>query len=212
MSRNLGVSTKSLRGGTMCATAALVGALLVGCAQYSNQSVGPRWLFGGEESASSSRASAIPESALAPRATAIPESGAAAANLVERDWPYEEAAAIQSVGVRPHARVQRLSFRPGSASLDLEAQGALRESLHDFESNTRWKIVIVGATDRNEARANPMHLCEQRTDVVKRWLVGQGVDGSRISTMSVGSGYAEGDEFSPTTMESDRRVDVWAFM
>lgn len=127
------------------------------------------------------------------------------------DWAYADPP-IAPGGLDTHQRIQRITFERGSARLDQEAHGALFQVKDRVRESTRWHVMAVGFADREEAKADSRKLAQSRAEAVKRWLVGQGVAPDRISTMSMGSRYAEGDAFEPMAMRSDRRVEVWTFM
>lgn len=130
----------------------------------------------------------------------------------ESDWTYTERPAVPT-GFSPHQRMQRLSFAVGATGLDREANGALMQVRDQLKANTRWHLVVVGMTDKDEEQGlNPGTLSDARAQTVKSWLVQQGIDADRITTVGFGSRYAVGDQFQPTTKRSDRRVEVWAFM
>jgi outer membrane protein OmpA-like peptidoglycan-associated protein len=130
----------------------------------------------------------------------------------ESDWTYTERPAVPN-GFSAHQRMQRLSFAVGATNLDREAHGALMQVRDQLKANTRWHLLVVGMTDRDEEQGlNPGRLSDARAQTVKTWLVQQGIDADRITTAGFGSRYAVGDQFQPMTKRSDRRVEIWAFM
>jgi outer membrane protein OmpA-like peptidoglycan-associated protein len=94
-------------------------------------------------------------------------------------------------------------------SADLLAAG--RASLDDFvgksKENSSAEITVVGYTDRLGSEAYNQQLSEARTEVVKDYLVSEGIDASRIS--AEGRGQAQ-----PTTTadecNGDRSAEVIA--
>lgn len=128
-----------------------------------------------------------------------------------REWPYAEAPAVPKA-IRVHKRLQRVTFPAGSSALNGEARGALRETATLLKENPRWHILVVGLTDNRGETQSPMKLCNARANSVKAFLVDLGVAERRLSTMALGSKYAKGDKFQPTTVARDRRVELWAFM
>lgn len=130
---------------------------------------------------------------------------------VVSEWFYSEAANVPQ-GHKVHKRVQRVTFPSGSSALNTEGRGALRQTVEILKTNPRWHILIAGLADNQGETGNPMQLCDARAKSVRSFLVDQGIEETRISTMALGSKYAEGDKFQPVTVASDRRAELWAFM
>jgi OOP family OmpA-OmpF porin len=130
---------------------------------------------------------------------------------VVAEWLYEEAANVPE-GHKVHKRIQRVTFPSGSSALNTEGRGALRETVEILKTNPRWHILIAGLADNQGETGNPMQLGDARAKSVRSFLVDQGIEETRISTMALGSKYAEGDKFQPVTVASDRRAELWAFM
>ncbi len=126
------------------------------------------------------------------------------------EWAYTEPPVVPD-GFKAQQRVQRVSFGAGSASLGSEARGALSGSMELIEAQFQWHLLLVGFTDNAGEAGKADALARERTDTVRRYLEGRGIDGSRITTMSMGSRYAEGDQYTPETRARDRAVEVWAF-
>ena len=127
------------------------------------------------------------------------------------EWPYAEAAPAPD-GAKVHQRIQRVSFDTGSTALSSESRGALALSTDALATNPRWHLVLVGSGDSVSESATADKLGTSRAEAVKKFLTGKGIDGSRISVMSVGAKYAKGDRTSPEARARDRAVEVWAFL
>jgi outer membrane protein OmpA-like peptidoglycan-associated protein len=108
--------------------------------------------------------------------------------------------------------MQRVTFPSGSSALNTEGRGALRQTVETLKTNPRWHILIVGLADNQGETGSPMKICGARAKTVRSYLINQGIKETRISTMALGSKYAEGDKYQPLTVASDRRAELWAFM
>ncbi len=153
--------------------------------------------------AGSSGASAEPNLRVQERTATLPPPPAPV-----RDWAYDEAPAVPA-GLKPHQLLKNLTFASGSSSLDREGQGALLEAVKELKVNTRWHVLVAGfAGNRGEGAS----VGQARAESVGKFLRSQGIDAARISTMNLGSKYAQGREYEPQQQALDRRAEVWAFM
>lgn len=94
-------------------------------------------------------------------------------------------------------------------SAELRAAG--RETLDDFvdksNENSSAQISVVGYTDRLGSDAYNQQLSEQRTDVVKDYLVSEGIEASRIS--AEGKGHAQ-PNMTADECQGERSAEVIA--
>ncbi len=128
-----------------------------------------------------------------------------------RSWPYQEAASTPA-GVRPYKLINQLTFSAGGSALNQEAKGALIEASRQLKLNPRWQALLVGFTDQHGEQGRSLALGRARAEAAQEFLISQGVEKSRITLQSLGSAYAKGDQYQPTQLETDRRVEVWALM
>lgn len=76
-----------------------------------------------------------------------------------------------------------------------------------MEHPTR-KVLVEGFTDSTGSDAYNLQLSERRAQAVKRALVKEGVDFSRIRTIGFGKDYPVADNSTPASRAMNRRVEV----
>ena len=91
-------------------------------------------------------------------------------------------------------------FDAGKSDLNADAQQNLNAVAQNLKDNAAWKVEIVGYTDTSGNKASNLLLSKRRADAVKKYLVDQGVDGSRLSTTAGGEDTSGGS--------NQRRVEI----
>jgi len=132
------------------------------------------------------------------------------ATPTQTTWPYREAPGV-SGGHKPVRRVQVVTFPQNSASLSTEAAGALGVITDELKTNTKWSILVAGFADKMGESAGGQPLGTKRAQAVADYLASRGVAKDRIHLQSLGSTYAEGDQWTKEAQKQDRRAEVWAF-
>jgi SH3 domain-containing YSC84-like protein 1 len=94
-------------------------------------------------------------------------------------------------------------FDVNQSDLSQDAQQSLNDVAQTLKTNGDWKVKVVGWADPSGHKASNYILSKKRADAVKKYLVDQGIDGSRISTS------ARGEDTSGTDPAKERRVDVY---
>lgn len=122
-------------------------------------------------------------------------------------WPYSQAPEVPD-GFKAVRRLKVVSFPSGGSSLNNEASGALSEAVQMLKENSAWHILCVGHTD-NAGESSSVGM--SRAKAAASLFRGRGIDRSRIHTQSVGSAYAEAQEYETEQRKRDRKVEVWAF-
>jgi outer membrane protein OmpA-like peptidoglycan-associated protein len=92
-------------------------------------------------------------------------------------------------------------FDPNSAILSSSARASLDRAAGVFLDYPATAIVVQGHADRTTNEQTAVDLSQRRADAVKNYLVGRGVDGSRIASVGYGATYAE-------SHANNRRVDL----
>lgn len=84
--------------------------------------------------------------------------------------------------------LETLSFNNGSSSLLVEngSYANLEKTLRKMESNPDLDLVLGGHASRCGDPSPNFKLSSARLDIVSRWLVGQGIDSSRIICLNYG--------------------------
>jgi len=109
-----------------------------------------------------------------------------------------------------HTTVHRdllITFKQGSAELTDQGQANAKvfaTALKEVPQLTEARFQLTGYTDSTGAKSKNMALSQQRADAVKGFLMGLGVDGSRLTA----KGYGAHDFLPgiPSTAPENRRV------
>lgn len=99
-------------------------------------------------------------------------------------------------------------FDLNKAELKPAAYRNVRQLAEFLRENPERKVLIEGFTDSTGAAAYNVQLSERRAESVKRALVKEGVDFSRISTVGFGKEYPVADNATPASRSMNRRVEV----
>ncbi|MGA7623079.1 MAG: YSC84-related protein [Candidatus Acidiferrales bacterium] len=94
-------------------------------------------------------------------------------------------------------------FDLNRSDLAPDAQQNLNAVAQTLKDHPDWKVKVVGWADTSGNKASNLILSKKRADAAKKYLVDQGVDGSRISTS------ARGEDTSGTDPSKERRVDIY---
>ena len=86
---------------------------------------------------------------------------------------------VQNVG-------DRVFFATDQSSLDGSARATLRNQAQWLAQNTEIRIVVEGHADERGTRDYNLALGARRANAVRDFLISQGVDGSRLQTISYG--------------------------
>jgi peptidyl-prolyl cis-trans isomerase SurA len=91
-----------------------------------------------------------------------------------------------------------ISFASGKTNIADEDKKTLDNAIHDLNKNKQLMAEISGSADYSEAQDIP----RKRAQTVKEYFIGQGIDSSRIVTISVVAPKSKNDK------SSDRKVSV----
>lgn len=80
----------------------------------------------------------------------------------------------------------RVFFGTGEHSLDAQARGTLDRQATWLASNPGTNLTIEGHADERGTRQYNLALGARRSNSVRRYLIGQGVDGNRLRAVTFG--------------------------
>ena len=94
-------------------------------------------------------------------------------------------------------------FGVDSSMIDPAARTSLGEAANVFTEYEKTGIIVQGHTDSTGSETHNQALSERRADAVRSYLIGQGIDASRI----VSVGYGEGEPVASNATDSGRRLN-----
>ncbi|HEY3053791.1 MAG TPA: OmpA family protein [Thermoanaerobaculia bacterium] len=97
-------------------------------------------------------------------------------------------------------------FDTGKATIKPESQQCLNEVSKLLTKNASWKMQIEGHTDNVGAKDANTKLSQARAEAVKGWLVGHGIDGSRLSARGLGDMKPVAENTTDEGRAKNRRV------
>lgn len=170
----------------------------------------------GEKPPQDALASAAPApTAAAPSPVTRPTASASAAPTGQRVTPpktldakvvYTPPLIVEAPGKTTQLRA--IQFVQSKAEFLPDAQPAL-EQLADFlRSNPTAEIELAGHTDNQGDFDENVRLSKQRVEVVKAYLVANGIAASRITTRGYGPTRPIGSNNAETTRQLNRRVEM----
>lgn len=152
-------------------------------------------------------------------ARALAESQAREAELARReaDLATQAASSLQRqldyLARRESARgtvftLGDVAFPSGSAALNVDAAGSLREVVALLEEEPARQVIIEGHTDSQGSADSNLALSQRRADAVRGALVDLGVDSSRIAAEGMGEDFPVADNTTADGRAANRRVEV----
>lgn len=99
-------------------------------------------------------------------------------------------------------------FDVDSALLTANSQVALTDAANVFLEYRKTAIIAQGHTDSTGSESYNQDLSERRAGAVMNYLVAQGVDATRITSLGYGEGHPVADNGTPDGRSLNRRVDL----
>ena len=148
-------------------------------------------------------------------------SHAAAANWDAVDWnapavTYDEVT-NKDIQVRGNNNYgiygigENVLFDEGKATIRSDAESNLKQIIGSI--NKRYnggEVRVFGFTDAQGSAGTNKELAQQRAEAVKTWLQGNGIEGGRISTNSMGESQPVASNSTESGRQQNRRVEIVA--
>lgn len=99
-------------------------------------------------------------------------------------------------------------FAVDSTVLGAESRSSLDQAAHVFLEYPKTAILSQGHTDSTGSESHNQDLSERRAGAVSNYLVGRGVDGSRITALGYGEGHPVATNDTTEGRRQNRRVDL----
>ena len=101
-----------------------------------------------------------------------------------------------------------LYFTQSTASLLPTSRPVLNSLARTLRAQPALRLEIAGHTDNVGEPALNLHLSEKRAQVVRRYLVQQGIDSARLLARGYGGTRPVADNHDPQQRKRNRRVEV----
>jgi OmpA-OmpF porin, OOP family len=99
-------------------------------------------------------------------------------------------------------------FDVGQATVRPESMGTIRQILAALNADSSLKLEIDGHTDSDGDAAKNLALSSARADAVRRILMEQGIDGSRLVSKGFGASRPIASNATPEGKANNRRVEL----
>ncbi len=104
--------------------------------------------------------------------------------------------------------IENLAFKPGDHRLDGESRMALDKLIAELMRNPGVSISLGGHTDNRGNAADNLELSKNRVMSVVRYLVSNGVEGSRLKPYGFGESAPVVSNATPEGRIRNRRIEV----
>lgn len=103
--------------------------------------------------------------------------------------------------------LEGINFETNSAEISGGSEEILTKALNTMRNNPNIEVEISGHTDSRGSNSANQSLSERRANSVKAWLVSNGIDGNRITTVGYGEDQPIAPNDSPENMLKNRRIE-----
>ena len=101
-----------------------------------------------------------------------------------------------------------VTFRTGSADLDISAAGTLGELRDALQADPSLRLVLIGHTDNTGTPQGNVGLSQRRAEAVRAWLIAQGIAADRLSSQGRGQTEPVAENTSESGRALNRRVQA----
>ena len=98
-------------------------------------------------------------------------------------------------------------FDKGTANVKAYSRGVITRMVSLMKKNDDWNFMIVGHTDNKSASSDQLELSVKRAEAIKKILVAQGIDESRLSTSGKGNKQRLSSKDTAEAKANNRRVE-----
>ena len=103
--------------------------------------------------------------------------------------------------------LEGITFASGSAEIESSSEETLTKVLNTLIAYPDLHIEIRGHTDSDGTLAKNMTLSQRRADAVREWLIGNGIDPSRITAVGYGPNFPIAPNITPEGKRKNRRIE-----
>lgn len=118
---------------------------------------------------------------------------------------------IRDINLTPKGQtiiLNDLIFAQGKSVIDPKSYPGLDEVVQMMKENPKIEIQLEGHTDNVGSPKANLELSQDRVDAVKKYMVGKGINKSRIQTKAFGGSQPLGNEMTPEARSKNRRVEM----
>ncbi|UFN47174.1 OmpA family protein [Roseomonas sp. OT10] len=101
-----------------------------------------------------------------------------------------------------------VTFRTGSADLDISAATTLGELRDALQGDPSLRLVLIGHTDNTGTPQGNVGLSQRRAEAVRAWLVSQGIAADRLAAQGRGQAEPVAENTSESGRALNRRVQA----
>lgn len=114
---------------------------------------------------------------------------------------------IRGLNLDSNFKLKPIYFDNNSVFLNYEYQKILNSNIDWLKSNTNYRVLIVGYTDKIGKKEYNIKLGQDRANKIKKYLTLAGIDSSKIETISFG------EESSTYNLKNDkdRKVEIFIY-
>ncbi len=129
-----------------------------------------------------------------------------AKELLEKELQEREAGERELRAEKIKFMYEDIYFEKGGYKLMPDARESLQRKALWLQKNSDIKVIVEGHTDEAGSKEYNLALGEQRAGAAKSFLIGQGIQSSRLTAVSFGNEQPNDTSGSATAQSKNRRV------